>query len=294
MEARAIGDIMQVSANRRAEVLSEGMDLLVEHARELQAGSSRLHDEAHERGAAVLDLVRGEEAAKVLILVDAMRLGWRDNAAASRHLRHFSDHVARGIYCEIAGMSPATFGEVRYLVDSLRRSHYLDGPNDVDWTFRNQIEANREETLYVDYVKDEEGHRWVSPSGRYATSARSAAVATDLVMALHRLGVLSAPGLKLVLEAWDGVELTDDYHWQDHLERVEAVLGAIEQAGLVTECATDHDIRVVYDRWTFPLGVLDLSKRQVPTSELEKERRQVMERIWVDLYGAPDYGVYDY
>jgi hypothetical protein len=30
-----------------------------------------------------------------------------------------------------------------------RRSHYLLGPNNVDWIFRNQLIADRESSLYV-------------------------------------------------------------------------------------------------------------------------------------------------
>jgi hypothetical protein len=40
-------------------------------------------------------------------------------------------------------MRPADFREVRERINWLRRSHYLDGPNDVDWIFRNQLFSQR-------------------------------------------------------------------------------------------------------------------------------------------------------
>ena len=56
---------------------------------------------------------------------------------------------------------------MRRLVDILRREFYLDGPNDVDWIFRNQILDSRESRLYVDLIADEEGRlTWTSPADR--------------------------------------------------------------------------------------------------------------------------------
>ncbi len=289
MEARAIGDIMQIPAAERPAILSQGLGLLVEHLGELRDASLRLRECAHARGAAILDCVRSEEAAKALVLVDVARLGWRDHTAVSRHLRHFSDHVARGIYAEVTALRPATFGEVRELVERMRRSQYLDGPNDIDWSFRNEIEAAREEAFYVDYIKDDDGHRWISPRDRYSASTAVADGITDLVITLDHLGVFSAAGLGCVVTAWDGVELTDSYHWQDHVQRVEAALLAIERAGLVGRQATEGDVQLVYDRWTFPMGSLELVKRRIPSSELEDERRRATDRMWLEMVGPPDH-----
>jgi hypothetical protein len=49
----------------------------------------------------------------------------------------------------IAGR-PADVAKVRGYADSLRRTLYLDGPNEVDRIFRNVVEAEREESLYAD------------------------------------------------------------------------------------------------------------------------------------------------
>jgi hypothetical protein len=49
-----------------------------------------------------------------------------------------------------------------------RQALYLDGPEDVDWIFRNAIEQRREEAIYVyyiairDYWHDE--HQWHCPN----------------------------------------------------------------------------------------------------------------------------------
>lgn len=289
MEARAIGDIVQETSEQRAGILAFGLELLVEHIGELQRAGGALRESSKGRGAAILDVVRGEEAAKALILVDAVRLGWTDGKAVSRHLRGFSNHVTRGIYCEVMAMSPATFGEVRRHVDRLRRSQYLDGPHDVDWTFRNEIERRREEAFYVDYVKYDDGHQWISPKDRSQDKAWGPDDATDLVLAMERLGMLTERGLQLISEAWAGVQLSDEHDWQDHLGSVKIALEAISKAGLFTGRATQKDVDVVRKKWSFPLGTLDLSRRTIPNSALEEERERAMDRLYADLYGAPDH-----
>jgi hypothetical protein len=50
------------------------------------------------------------------------------------------------------GMRPGTLAELQEYVDNHREEFYLDGPNDVDWIFRNEVLEGREGALYVDYV----------------------------------------------------------------------------------------------------------------------------------------------
>jgi len=50
-----------------------------------------------------------------------------------------------------------------------RRRFYLDGPNGIDWIFPRAISTDREQAMYVDYVKDftdvSGGERlWISPA----------------------------------------------------------------------------------------------------------------------------------
>jgi hypothetical protein len=80
---------------------------------------------------------------------------------------------------------------VRY-VDLLRRNYYLDGPNDVDWLFRNEIMAEREERLYVDYVETDDGDMWISPRRYDGIGPRYASGAVELVGALSRAGMSNA------------------------------------------------------------------------------------------------------
>jgi hypothetical protein len=112
--------------------------MLTDHVTELARDSEVLLKSGRPRGKAILDAVRGEEAAKALIPLDLIRHGREDAPARKTLMAAFSDHVARGIYITVASGSPATLLEVRDRADLLRRGQYLDGPNDFEWTFRTR------------------------------------------------------------------------------------------------------------------------------------------------------------
>jgi hypothetical protein len=263
MEPRALGKIVQVPQARRAGILAEGLGLLMEHIRQMAGSADALQESGHPRGANVLDMVRAEETAKVLIIVDLMRLGWTDNALASRQLKYFYDHVARGVYCWVHDLSPATFFEVRTIVDDLRRSHFLDGPNGDDWIFRSLVESEREEAIYVDYIEDEDGCRWVTPRREYHQRRLFGARATRLVMAMDRLGLLTEAGLDFVQAEWNGFKIRDGLHWVAHEAKVEEALGHAADQGLFSDEATQKDLQTVHELWMFPLGTLELRKEEV-------------------------------
>ena len=61
-------------------------------------------------------------------------------------------------------MSPGSLEQLQEYIDHSRHEYYLDGPNDVDWIFRNEVIQGREGTLYVDYVANEDQHSWADPA----------------------------------------------------------------------------------------------------------------------------------
>ena len=71
---------------------------------------------------------------------------------------------------------------------SYGRAYYLAGPNDVDWIFRNQLLSSREDGLYVDYVRYEDGAAWSTPAGRDVLGSVPDTAVQRLVIVLHRLG----------------------------------------------------------------------------------------------------------
>ncbi len=79
--------------------------------------------------------------------------------------------AARSLYAEYYNLaSPSDLTEIQRYVDRERQTLYLEGLNDVDWVFRNDILRKRGESIYVDYVpyvdrvRDE--HHWHSTDPR--------------------------------------------------------------------------------------------------------------------------------
>jgi AbiV family abortive infection protein len=266
---------MQLRPADRLTVVSEGLGLLVENVATLGADIELLREAERGRSLWIVARQAEEEAAKALILLDLARSDPSDEEGALRQLKHFYDHLARLIYAEVTHMSPADFAEVRRMVDSMRPSLYLDGPNGADWIFRNRLIANREEGLYVDYVHDDGGERWVSPatSDEISFGGPSPAV-RELVDSLKRLGVMSEPGLAIVAEAWAQAELTDEIHWQEVVAINREVTAKLIDEGL-GEGATEPDVARVIANWTFPLSGLELSMIKVSRAELEAEQERL-------------------
>lgn len=273
MQPRALKRLMQLPREKRLGTLAEGLGLLAEQVEALNGGLDALAEAESWRGLEILSAQADEEAAKALILLDCLRMDQRDEAALARQLGRFYNHLARCIYVEMAHMSPADFAEVRMLVDTMRPSHYLDGPNDVDWIFRNQLLAQREESLYVDYIHQEEGDRWITPAVNDAFMyPRPMAPVRRLVGALHRLGATSEAGLSIVAERWAPVTLEERTHWQEAAAVNRAVVEELTRQGIASAESTPEDASFTIEHWPFPMGELDLSMIPIETSELETKR----------------------
>lgn len=273
MHPRALKRLLQLPSKERFPRISEGLGLLVEQVAALDSDLSALAKAERWRGLDILAAQADEEAAKALILLDFVRMDPSDRKASARQLGYFYNHLARCIYVEMVQRRPAEFAEVRGRVDEQRQSHYLDGPSDVDWIFRNELLARREESLYVDYIHEEEGDRWVTPASNdrfmYPPSPEPI---RNLVGALHRLGAMSPKGLTVIADHWSPVALEEQTHWQEVVAINRAIVEELTDADLVTAEALPEDDSFMIEHWPFPMGSLDLSVRNVDISELEAER----------------------
>lgn len=286
MQPKALGHVVRLPKAKRLDALAEGLDLLVEHVETLRNDLVCLVEANRPRASAIVEDYSEEEAAKVLILLDLVRMGFRNQKAANEQVSRFYSHLARCIYAEVAAMRPASFGEVRSLVDLLRESHYLDGPNDIDWIFRNQLLTRREETLYVDYVQDENGEpRWVTPAAYDQSNLWVSTGVQDLVVALSRCGCTSRGGLEVVARAWSRRPPQDITHWRE-VARINAdIVDELLAKDLARPEVTTQDIHLVHDRWLFPMGSLDLSQIEIPPSALENQRVRRMRQELGDADG---------
>ena len=74
-------------------------------------------------------------------------------------------------------------------LESLRTELYLDGPNHVDWIFRNEVLSDREGTFYVDFVEAERDLMWLSPAQWEQLRISSTPSSVEIVGMLDRAGV---------------------------------------------------------------------------------------------------------
>lgn len=284
MEPRALRHIAQVPPRERLPLIKDGLDRLVPHITELAESARLLRKQGRDQAAAILESFATEESAKVLVMLDMLRHGWKNAKITNALSTAFSSHLSRGLYVKVASISPGSFGEVRRYLDHFRQSHYLDDPNDVDWVFRNQIELEREETLYVDLVKYDDGLRWVSPQEHAEFKAYPWLHIIELVLAMNRLEMFTSEGLHLILNSWADVSFADDLSWPENHSRTHALIRALAKKNLPSDDATREDADLVLDRWSFPMGALDLRQQKITRQELDEERAAAQARANAELY----------
>src|SRR5688572_7719948 len=165
MRPKASRDLMQLGDLQFFETISEGMTLISRNVSRLYDGAVALSKASQKHTARTLTMQSEEEAAKFLILMDAVRCPRVPAERLSEQLGRFNDHPARGLYAKACWLKPLTLAQLQEYLNLHRDQFHLDGPNDVDWIFRNEIQANRDGLLYVDYVAYDDGeHRWSDPT----------------------------------------------------------------------------------------------------------------------------------
>lgn len=274
MLPRRLEALTTIPVAQRLPIIAEGLQSLARSVAALEADATDLASKASHQGAATLRCFADEEAAKVLILLDIVRSGWRDQKGLSSSLSRFYDHLARGLYVVAYEGRPADLAEVRRMVDGERRAFYLDGPMDVDWIFRNEVLTTREQRLYVDYVEYDDGcRRWVGPAEHaeifdepFSLSNTSSTV-IQLVAALDAIGLLTLDGLEAIRAVWKKISVTDQTHWQEVRELNVQVVKAIWDDDAMVESA-----RTVVEKWIFPLTSLDMSLTNVDMQDLRRRQ----------------------
>jgi len=249
-----------------AEV-SVGMQAALKNALALSHDASFLLKSERKRAADILFSIAEEEAAKVQILLDVVRCP-KSGPAFAVQLKRFNDHLAKGIYAKYSSTRPADIDEVARFVGDERDEYYLDGPEDIDWVFRNQILQGREELFYVDYVATDDGCRWLEPMyeyGRMRLLLEPAAV--NLAALFVRAGMDNPKSLELIADKWRGVSFPAGTHWQVCAQQNRETVVALHERSLLTEFGQKNVSRII-DEWLFPLWPLDLKTRRVEPGDL--------------------------
>ena len=261
---RAVGNLANLSDDRLFKEVSEGIPLIVENAVSLDATAHHLYLEKDYHAS---DIFRGfaeEEAAKVIILIDLVRCP-RNGEQKAKIAKRFYGHVAKRIYamaCSYPGI--ASFRELCALVESVSSPYYLDGPNDVDWIFPNSISAEREQTLYVDYVRDiideTDDCYWSAPyvppfnPWRYGSPC-----CVTLSRALSDAGANSPDGLAVIADIWRGFKPEPETDRGELRGMIAHTLERLIMCGLGAGDESGSNLIVSY--WTFPLLTVTMEPR---------------------------------
>lgn len=163
MRPRAIKDLAQLSDADLLDALSRGLSGCMRNSLQLWRGCRSLHHADKPQCFRIVRMFVEEEAAKFLILRDAVRCPRTPPNIFTRHLGNFNQHLAKGLYSRYYGYVLMSLQEANEHLERDRRTHYLDGPSDVDWIFRNDILREREEAVYVDHIATDDGHFWHCP-----------------------------------------------------------------------------------------------------------------------------------
>lgn len=280
METRQFNQFENLSARATRETVAEGLGLIVDHVEDLQTNAGRIEDDAPRLAETARTLAK-EEAGKAFVLIDYLRPTEevRDGERSS-HLAYAANHMARLVYVRYYRTRPASFEEATRIVERNRRSHYLDGPEAVEWVFRNRMIDEREKLLYVDYVEREGETEWRSPvraADRMLEMgtlvSRFSPWISDLLLAMNNCGLLNPEPLRLLSETWEEVEMTPEFRWGDCLQLNRDWLESCQEAGVISPDAEEGQLGLILDRFLFPLCGLDLSRSDVLDEMRERQER---------------------
>lgn len=273
MRARASKDLSQLADPELFDAVSIGLSLVLKNTTRLWDGALVLHEKGLHHPARILALIAEEEAAKYSILIDALRCPRLPNERFATQLGRFNDHLAKGLYAKAGWMRPSNLAELQRYVNLHRDEFYLDGPTGADWIFRNEIAAEREGALYVDYFENDGEHHWSDPTQfEDLLTLLPKPAGLHLAKNLSDVGAGTPAALAVVAQFWRDNPPSADTPWREVRRANHQTLVLLEQKGLLVEQTEDHYSWLI-NNWQFPMYDLDLSLIRIPIAELEERRR---------------------
>ena len=282
---RAIKDLARFADSRLFKELSEGIPLIVQNARNLDEAARSLCQQGDYRASEVMRGIAEEEAAKVLILIDMVRCPTESGKRAAT-AQYFYSHVAKRIYAMTCCYpNIASFKELSEFVVSECEPYYLEGPNSVDWIFWNSIAAEREQSLYVDYVQDvtdEAGEfNWRVPI-TFPGSPYRTPECVKLAQAFLDVGAVSPDGLTVIADLWRGFRPAPETSRPKLRALIVYTLNHLAKAGL--NSADGASQNAIVTSWPFPLWPLTIQEPRGKQVDLLRDLRQRRARTidWIE------------
>ena len=112
MKHRAIKNLIQLNSKDFTKEVSVGLEIIYESCLALHKSSLTLKKNKEYRGARIIESLANEEAAKFLILIDAIRCPNKEQKILSRQLEKFNEHLAKGIYAKMCSWRPDKYSSL--------------------------------------------------------------------------------------------------------------------------------------------------------------------------------------
>jgi AbiV family abortive infection protein len=282
MKTRQFHRLASVSPAARLPLVVQGLEAIGRNVQRIAAQIEACDDAKAYGAARLMHNVGREEAGKFLILLDVYRSPASHPTTVSRQFKRAGNHLAKLIYAEIADYAIASRSELEGAVETLRQELHLDGPNDYDWIFPNELIAEREGALYVDLMDAEGELFW---SSLYEDDLPvSVPRPMKLVLALVATGISSAAGLPLLEDAWRDFDPWAQTHYNDWARCSTAALDAFA-ASNHTEAEWPTAARVAVDLWPMPMVEVDLAEVRRTAEEMAAQREALFDAFLARQYG---------
>jgi hypothetical protein len=270
MRPRQFQQLAGLPIRDRDALVVEGLQAIGRNVSAISAELQACDDPVLSHAARLLRNVGREEAGKFLVLLDVYRAPGADQEKRSRQFRRAGDHLCKLIYAQIADYSIGSSTELLDAVALHRKELHLDGPNDVDWIFRNDLLMEREGALYVDLIDHEGELAWLEP--HRIELHPSTPTSMRLVQALSACGIDTLDGLHALTQAWTAFDAAEYSHCSAWGERTRAALAALGAPEV--EDDTWRAARwLAIDRWPMPMVDVSVEQERVDLETL-RERRQ--------------------
>lgn len=264
-------ELLQLSRADFLITVASGLPLIWENASRLWAEASEMSQLGARRSVCILRGFAEEEAAKALILLDAVRCPASFGDKFSNLLKQIDQHVGKGVYARYYGTSPGDMTEVKRIVDSGRQGFYREGEYG-EFILPNQIKANRESMLYVSYVRNDDGTRgWHAPRAPFEFEGRIYPATIRVLDALRAIGIFEVEALKVFRDYWQEIPFADAgidpqfvaqdrlVNWTKLTDLNFGMLKRLHQEDLLSRAATVEHQNTIIRELLFPLYPFDLS-----------------------------------
>ena len=272
--------LCQMPHEERLTFLSEGLPIILSSAQGFWQASCQLKDKPRE--AEVLEGFAEEEAAKILILMDAVRCPKTlIDSKIGQIIRWFYNHLARLIYAKAVSWQPINVTQLREYVAHHRESHFLQEAAYGAHILPNWSLYERNSKLYADIQAGEGGAlSWNDPSPIFqrsdpATFASFPPLVLKPVKAMAALGIFTAQGLKATSEIWGQRTFTNTEYGEDACRLTVQLINRLCVEDLPRPEATQDHANDLFRYWQLPMYDFDFSQIDAQLEELKEEQELI-------------------